>query len=166
MAFLTSASRTALTRQIRAAESSARQQAALNASIAQRKAEEAAETLDAADVGLGNVDNTSDADKPISDSTQAALNAKAPIESPTFSGTVNGISKGMVGLGNADNTADADKPVSTAQQTALDGKLNTWSSVPASASDTGTAGQIARDADYVYVCVATDTWKRAALTTW
>jgi hypothetical protein len=29
--------------------------------------------LDAADVGLGNVDNTSDADKPISTSTQAAL---------------------------------------------------------------------------------------------
>lgn len=37
---------------------------------------------------------------------------------------------------------------------------------PASASATGTQGQIAWDADYVYVCVATDTWKRAALSTW
>lgn len=37
---------------------------------------------------------------------------------------------------------------------------------PASASDTGTAGQIAWDADYVYVCVAADTWKRAAISTW
>jgi len=38
--------------------------------------------------------------------------------------------------------------------------------VPASASATGTAGQIAYNADYFYVCVATDTWKRAALSTW
>jgi len=41
-----------------------------------------------ADVGLGNVDNTSDADKPISDDTQAALDLKAPLASPTFTGTV------------------------------------------------------------------------------
>jgi hypothetical protein len=38
------------------------------------------------DVGLGNVDNTSDANKPISTATQAALDAKAPISSPTFTG--------------------------------------------------------------------------------
>ena len=37
---------------------------------------------------------------------------------------------------------------------------------PASASDAGTAGQIAWDGGYIYVCVATDTWKRAALSTW
>lgn len=37
---------------------------------------------------------------------------------------------------------------------------------PASASDTGTQGQIAWDADYIYVCTATDTWKRAAISTW
>ena len=29
------------------------------------------------DIGLGNVDNTSDADKPVSTATQTALNAKA-----------------------------------------------------------------------------------------
>ena len=33
-------------------------------------------TLDKSDVGLGNVDNTSDANKPISTATQTALNAK------------------------------------------------------------------------------------------
>lgn len=37
---------------------------------------------------------------------------------------------------------------------------------PASATATGAAGEICWDADYVYVCVATDTWKRSALTTW
>lgn len=39
------------------------------------------------DVGLSNVDNTSDADKPISTATQTALNLKAPLASPTFTGT-------------------------------------------------------------------------------
>ena len=71
-------------------------------------------------VGLGNVDNTSDADKPISDDTQAALDLKAPLANPTFTGTVSGITKSMVGLGSVDNTSDANKPVSTATQTALD----------------------------------------------
>jgi hypothetical protein len=37
---------------------------------------------------------------------------------------------------------------------------------PASASDTGTAGEICWDSSYIYVCTATDTWKRAALSTW
>jgi microcystin-dependent protein len=75
-------------------------------------------------VGLGNVDNTSDPNKPVSTATQAALNLKANIANPTFSGTVGGITKSMVGLGNVINTSDADKPVSTATQTALNLKAN------------------------------------------
>jgi hypothetical protein len=39
-------------------------------------------------VGLGNVDNTSDANKPVSSATQTALDLKANIASPTFTGTV------------------------------------------------------------------------------
>jgi len=80
-------------------------------------------------VGLGNVDNTSDANKPVSTATQTALDAKlasataastyAPLASPTFTGTVSGITKTMVGLGNVDNTADTAKPVSTAQSAAI-----------------------------------------------
>jgi hypothetical protein len=54
-----------------------------------------------------------------------ALAAKAPLASPTFTGTVGGITKAMVGLGSVDNTADAAKPVSTATQAALDGKAST-----------------------------------------
>jgi hypothetical protein len=85
------------------------------------------------DVGLANVDNTTDAGKPISTATQTALDLKlasataattyAPIANPTFTGTVAGITKTMVGLGNVDNTTDAGKPISTATQTALDLKL-------------------------------------------
>ena len=37
-------------------------------------------------ISLGNVDNTSDANKPISTATQSALDAKAPLASPTFTG--------------------------------------------------------------------------------
>jgi hypothetical protein len=70
-------------------------------------------------VGLGNVDNTSDANKPVSTAQQTALNLKANLASPTFTGTVGGITKAMVGLGNVDNTSDANKPVSTATQTLL-----------------------------------------------
>ena len=40
------------------------------------------------------------------------------------------------------------------------------SSAPASASSTGITGQIAYDSDYLYVCTATDTWKRVAIATW
>jgi len=41
-----------------------------------------------------------------------------------------------------------------------------WSSVPASATASGTAGQIAYDGSYFYVASATNTWVRAALSTW
>lgn len=70
------------------------------------------------DVGLGNVDNTSDDDKPVSSATQTALNAKA--NSADFS--------------NVDNTSDADKPISTATQTALNAKADT-SAVPTELND-------------------------------
>lgn len=82
------------------------------------------QTHDKASVGLSNVDNTSDANKPVSSATQTALNLKANLASPTFTGTVGGITKSMVGLSNVDNTADSAKPVSTAMQTALNGKAN------------------------------------------
>lgn len=37
-------------------------------------------------IGLGKVDNTSDADKPVSTATQDALDLKANINSPEFTG--------------------------------------------------------------------------------
>lgn len=38
--------------------------------------------------------------------------------------------------------------------------------VPASATAAGTAGQVAADATHFYACVATNTWRRVALTAW
>jgi hypothetical protein len=43
--------------------------------------------IDKTMVGLGNVDNTTDANKPVSTATQAALDLKANLASPSFSGT-------------------------------------------------------------------------------
>lgn len=72
-----------------------------------------------ADVGLGNVDNTSDATKNAASVTLTNKTLTSPvINTPT------GIVKGDVGLGNVDNTSDASKPVSTATQTSLDLKAN------------------------------------------
>lgn len=40
------------------------------------------------------------------------------------------------------------------------------SQTPASAAATGNQGEICWDSDYIYVCVATNTWKRVAIATW
>ena len=37
---------------------------------------------------------------------------------------------------------------------------------PGSSGATGSTGEIALDTDWLYVCVATDTWKRTLLTGW
>ena len=90
------------------------------------------QTLDKTAVGLSNVDNTSDLNKPVSTATQTALNAKQnTITTGTISQYFRGdlslatLDKTAVGLSNVDNTSDANKPVSTATQTALDAKENT-----------------------------------------
>jgi hypothetical protein len=64
----------------------------------------------------------------------ASISGYAPLADPTFTGTVSGISKSMVGLGNVDNTTDANKPVSTATQTALDAKLDKITSMSSKSS--------------------------------
>lgn len=37
---------------------------------------------------------------------------------------------------------------------------------PSTAADTGVAGTVAWDSNYIYICTATNTWKRAALSSW
>lgn len=45
-------------------------------------------------------------------------------------------------------------------------KLSALNTAPSSASDTGTLGEIRIDANYIYICTATNTWKRVAIATW
>lgn len=104
--------------------------------------------VNAAFVGLGNVDNTADMDKPVSTAMLEALNGKAPISRALPLGGMTSqflvkasgtdgdaawrsLTKTDVNLGNVDNTSDLMKPVSTLQaqaisvvQTALTGHLN------------------------------------------
>lgn len=51
------------------------------------KAESALQSVTKASVGLGNVDNTSDVNKPVSTAQQAALDKKANLASPILTGT-------------------------------------------------------------------------------
>lgn len=46
------------------------------------------------------------------------------------------------------------------------GAITVPTATPASASATWVAWQIVRDAEYIYVCIAEDTWKRVAIATW
>lgn len=45
-------------------------------------------------------------------------------------------------------------------------RLAALNTAPSSATDTGTTGEFKVDGDYIHFCVATNTWKRAALVTW
>jgi len=78
-------------------------------------------------IGLGNVNNTSDANKPVSTAQQTALNLKADATAlSSHTGNTSNphsVTKSQVGLGNCDNTSDANKPISTATQTALNDKV-------------------------------------------
>jgi hypothetical protein len=56
---------------------------------ADTKVADAVAALTKSSVGLANVDNTSDADKPVSTATQTALDAKAPLAAPSFTGNAN-----------------------------------------------------------------------------
>ncbi|UQV43379.1 hypothetical protein KIV45_15505 [Janthinobacterium lividum] len=102
------------------------------------------------DVGLGNVDNTTDAAKPVSTAQQTALNLKAPLAGPAFTGNVTGITKAMVGLGNVDNTNDVNKPVSTEQQAALNLKPN--------ALNPSTTGRLSHNGERAAINSGADYW--------
>jgi hypothetical protein len=78
-----------------------------------------------ADFGLGNVDNTSDANKPISTAAQTALNAKAPLISPTFTGTI--------ALNGPTTVSGANTFTVETGNTVLGGTLNAGASTLASA---------------------------------
>ena len=69
---------------IAAADTDALSEGATNLYFTDARAQAA---VSASDVGLGSVDNTADADKPVSTAQQTALDAKADLASPSLTGT-------------------------------------------------------------------------------
>jgi hypothetical protein len=61
-----------------------------------------------ADVGLGNVDNTSDADKPVSTATQTALDAKLNLSGGTMTGDITLPTDGKIVFDDADEYIKGD----------------------------------------------------------
>lgn len=85
-------------------------------------------------------------------------NVNGNVNGNLTNGTLSNISSlAVTGTGTATfaGTVKAEKFTVSALNTA-----------PASATASGTLGDIRFTADYIYVCVATDTWKRVALSTW
>lgn len=78
----------------------------------------------------------------------------------TGSGTIRNMALmgGNIGLNTASPTARLDVNSDVL-------RLRT-AKTPASATDTGNAGDICWDATYIYVCIATNTWRRIAHSTW
>jgi hypothetical protein len=75
----------------------------------------------------------------------------------------------LVGGGNMSNVAANITTTGVSISQALTVAGNTiigHTYIPSTAASTGTAGQIVWDSNYVYVCVAANTWKRANISTW
>jgi microcystin-dependent protein len=80
------------------------------------------------DIGLSNVNNTSDLDKPVSLLQQEALDLKVDktikINNYNLYNDINIRNTDIIGIENINNTSDLDKPVSLLQQEALDLKVD------------------------------------------
>lgn len=56
--------------------------------------------------------------------------------------------------------------IDTSQNATFAGDVRLATKTPASASAAGVTGTIAWDSSYIYICTATNTWKRVAIATW
>lgn len=103
--------------------------------------------LDKSDIGLGNVDNTSDADKPISDATQIALNNKEDSFSKNTAFNKDfGTVVGTVLEGNTSTitVTQASDILSNNAKVSADGSVTTHNDVTSAGS-----GQIITDAERI-----------------
>lgn len=122
-------------------------------------------SLTKSDVSLGDVDNTSDANKPVSSATQTALNGK---ESSIAAGTTSQywrgdksfqtLDKAAVGLGNVDNTSNDTERAAAATLTnkTISGSANTLSAI-ANASLTNSTITIAGTSTALGASITQDT---------
>ena len=82
---------------------------------------------------------------------------------PTGSATV--VSRGRIGANGNWGLGLTSEPTAMLDVNSDCMRLRT-AKTPATASSAGNAGDICFDSNYIYYCVATNTWKRAALSSW
>lgn len=73
---------------------------------------------------------------------------------------------GVARIGDIDTAGNYIEFAENGDMTMAGAMLQKDLETPASATATGTTGQIVWDGSYVYICTATDTWKRVAVATW
>ena len=112
----------------------------------------------ASSINLPGVNTEGDQDTTGNAATATALETARNIGGVSFNGTANINLPGVNQAGNQDTSGNA--------ATATVATRISDTTAPASATDTGTAGEVRYDGSFIYVCVATDTWVRAALSTW
>ena len=109
-------------------------------------------------IGLANVNNF------VYDSGSARLGIGT--SHPTSTVSVSGQLEALEILQSGSSIAlDADLIHTSGMIDSVSGNMPLQGTI-ASASTAGTLGQIRWDSNYIYVCVATNTWKRVLLSTW
>jgi hypothetical protein len=84
-----------------------------------------------------------------------------------FNGAATGNAVTATAVSNTDTNVSINLVTKNAGTVQANGNpVGVKVSVPATATSTGVVGQWAADSSYHYVCTATDTWRRTALSTW
>jgi hypothetical protein len=101
----------------------------------------------------------------VSTANWSSSNRSCSIQFQTTLGTTRGIrmtimDNGNVGIG-VTTTTEKLEVNGTIKSTQY--KLSALNTAPATSTSTGTVGEIRITTDYIYICVATNTWKRVAL---
>ena len=121
--------------------------------------------LTKADILLDNVENTSDASKPVSTAQQTALNLKANLASPVFTGNVTGLGvatgtsfNSITGLSSVVGTTSGTAAIGTSTTAARADHVH-----PAQTTITGNAGTATTLATYITIGMTGDvTWTSAS----
>ena len=106
---------------------------------------------------ISSVQGVSTPEVVINDGSESLMDFRVESDNNTHMIYVDGANN-KVGIGASDPQAALDINSDTI-------RLRN-SNTPSSATDFGFPGEIRWDANYIYVCVATDTWKRVALSSW
>lgn len=85
---------------------------------------------------------------------------------PTTSGTIAGALLRATSSGGGVTSGDKFVVERNGDVKVAKNLIVTAPTVPSTASSTGIVGQVAWDSGFVYICTATNTWKRVAIATW